>query len=192
MAAGALGAYALARLRFRGAGALAAAILFTALVPSVLFLIPLYLLLTQLKLINTLGALLIAYPTFGLPTACWLLMGYFRAIPEELEEAALIDGCGYAQAFARIVLPLSRPALLTVALFTLTGAWNELMFAALFVRSESQWTLPVGLGAMVLGDIFPYGRMFAASLLMALPVTVLAALAQRAMVAGLTAGAVKG
>ena len=189
---GALGAYAIARLRFRGAGVLATAILGTALVPSVLFLVPLYLLLSQTHLINTLGALLVAYPSFGLPMACWLLLGYFRALPEELEEAALIDGCTHWQAFLRIVLPLSRPALLAVALFTLTQAWNEFVFASFFVRSESLWTLPRGLAGMVTGDIFPYGRMFAASLMMALPVTILAAIGQRAMVTGLTAGAVKG
>ena len=92
---GALGAYAIARLRFRGGGMLASAILGTALAPSVLFLVPLYLLLAQLKLINTTGALLVAYPSFALPMACWLLLGYFRALPEELEEAALIDGCNH-------------------------------------------------------------------------------------------------
>lgn len=189
---GGLGAYALARLRFRGAGVLATAILGTALVPSVLFLIPLYLLVSQLRLFNTPGALLLTYPTFGLPMACWLLLGYFRALPEELEEAALIDGCTHRQVFTRIILPLSRPALLAVALFTLTVAWNELLFASLFVRSEALWTMPRGLSAMSTGDIFPYGRMFAASLLMALPVTVLAAIGQRAMISGLTAGAVKG
>jgi multiple sugar transport system permease protein len=189
---GALGAYAIARLRFRGGAALASTILGTALVPSVLFLVPLFLLLSQLRLINTPWALLVAYPSFGLPMACWLLLGYFRALPEELEEAALIDGCTHWQAFLRIVLPLSRPALLAVALFTLTQAWNEFVFASFFVRSEAGWTLPRGLAAMVTGDIFPYGRMFAASLMMALPIIVAAAIGQRAMVTGLTAGAVKG
>ncbi len=189
---GALGAYAIARLRFRGGGILASVILATALVPSVLFLLPLYLLLSQLRLINTLGALLVAYPSFGLPMACWLLLGYFRALPEELEEAALIDGCTHWQAFLRIILPLSRPALLAVAIFTLTQAWNELLFAGALVRSEAYWTLPRGLAAMQTGDIFPYGRMFAASLLMTVPILVFAAIGQRAMVAGLTAGAVKG
>ena len=81
--------------------------------------------------------------------ACWLMLGFFRALPEELEEAALIDGCTRWQAFLRIVLPLSRPALLAVTLFTLTGAWNELLFASVFVRSEALWTLPRGLSAMV-------------------------------------------
>lgn len=190
--AAALGAYALARLRWRGAGGVATAILGTALVPPVLFLVPLFLLLSQLKLINTPWSLLVSYPTFGMPMACWLMLGFFRSIPEELEEAALLDGCNHFQTFRRIVLPLSWPAIAAVALFTLTGAWNELMFAGFFIRSESDWTLPMGLARMVTGDVFPYGRMFAASIMMALPVTIFAALGQRAMVGGLTAGAVKG
>ena len=146
----------------------------------------------QLKIVNTLWSLLVSYPTLGMPMACWLLLGYFRAIPEELEEAAWLDGCSHWQAFVRIVLPLSWPAIAAVALFTLTGAWNELMFAGTFIRSEGGWTLSMGLARMVTGDVVPYGRMFAASLLMALPVTICAIVGQRAMISGLTAGAVKG
>ena len=135
---------------------------------------------------------MVAYPTFGLPFACWLLMGYYRSIPEELEEAALIDGCNHFQAFFKIILPLTMPALLTVALFAITGAWNEFLFAFVFVTQESLRTLPVGLGMMVIGDIFPFGNMSAASILMAIPVTIIYVLAQRFMVEGLTAGSVKG
>jgi multiple sugar transport system permease protein len=190
--AAALGAYALARLRWRGGNAIATLILGTALVPPTLFLIPLFLLLSQLRLTNTLWSLLVSYPTFSMPMACWLMLGYFRAIPEELEEAALLDGCSHLQAFARIVLPLCWPAIAAVSLFTITLAWNELMFARFFLRSEGNWTLPMGLQGMVTGDVFPYGRMFAASIMMALPVTACAILGQRAMISGLTAGAVKG
>jgi multiple sugar transport system permease protein len=160
--------------------------------PGVMMFIPLYQIFTNLKLVNTLGALMLAYPTFGLPFACWLLMGYYRSIPEELEEAALIDGCNYFQAFFRIILPLTMPALLTVALFAITGSWNEFLFAFVFVTQESMRTLPVGLGMMVIGDVFPFGNMFAASIMTAIPVTILYMLAQRFMVEGLTAGSVKG
>jgi multiple sugar transport system permease protein len=189
---GALGAYALVRLRWRGAGFISTAILFAYLMPGVLLFISLYQIFTNLRLVNTLGALMLAYPTFGLPFACWLLMGYYRSIPEELEEAALIDGCNYFQAFFKIILPLTMPALLTVALFAITGAWNEFLFAFVFVTQESMRTLPVGLGMMVIGDIFPFGKMFAASIMMAIPVTIIYMLAQRFMVEGLTAGSVKG
>lgn len=189
---GALGAYALVRLKWRFAGFLSTAILFTYLLPSIIIFIPLYQIFTNLHLINTLQVLMLAYPTFGLPFACWLLMGYYRSIPPELEEAALIDGCNHFQAFFRVILPLTLPALLTVALFALTGAFNDFLFAYVFVRPESLTTVSVGLGKMVIGDIFPFGRMMAASIMMAVPVAAVYMLAQRFMVDGLTAGSVKG
>ena len=188
----ALGAYALVRLRWRGAGVVSTGILFSYLMPTVMLFIPLYQIFTDLRLINKLGVLMLAYPTFGLPFACWLLMGYYRSIPKEMEEAALIDGANYLQTFFRIILPLTKPALLTVALFAVTAAWNEFLFAFVFVTPESSRTLPVGLGMMVIGDIFPFGKMFAASIMTAVPVTIIYALAQRFMVEGLTAGSVKG
>ena len=160
--------------------------------PTVMLFIPLYQIFTNLKLINTLGALMLAYPTFGLPFACWLLMGYYRSIPKDLEEAALIDGANHFQCFIRIVLPLTLPALLAVALFSVTSAWNEFLLAFVLVSPESARTLPVGLGNMVVGDIFPFGQMFAASVMTAIPVTIIYMTAQRYMVAGLTAGSVKG
>lgn len=188
----ALGAYALVRLRWRGAGMIQTVILFAYLMPTVMLFIPLYQIFTNLKLINTLGALMIAYPTFGLPFACWLLMGYYRSIPKDLEEAALIDGANHFQCFIRIVLPLTLPALLAVALFAVTAAWNEFLLAFVLVAPESSRTLPVGLGNMVVGDIFPFGQMFAASVMTAIPVTIIYMTAQRFMVEGLTAGSVKG
>jgi multiple sugar transport system permease protein len=188
----AFGAYALVRLRWRGAGVMSTSIMFAYLMPTVMLFIPLYRIFTELHLINRLGVLMIAYPTFGLPFACWLLMGYYRSIPKELEEAALIDGANHFQTFWRIVLPLTMPALLTVALFAITSAWNEFLLAYVFITPESSRTLPVGLGTMMIGDIFPFGKMFAASIMTAVPVTIVYALAQRFMVEGLTAGSVKG
>lgn len=187
-----LGAYALVRLKWRGQGFVQTAILFTYLMPTVLLFLPLYQIFTDLRLINRLGALMLAYPTFGLPFACWLLMGYYRSIPRELEEAAMIDGANHFQTFVRIVLPLTLPALLAVALFSITSSWNEFLLAFVLVQPESSWTLPIGLGSMVVGDIFPYGLMFAASVMTAIPVILIYMFAQRFMIAGLTAGSVKG
>jgi len=191
---GALGAYALVRLRVKGAGLLTTLILFTYLMPGVLLVVPLFQIFTKLHLIGHLTALMVAYPTFGLPFACWLLMGYYRSIPRELEEAAMIDGANHFQAFYKVVLPLTLPALLTVGLFAITGTFNEFLFAQIFVAgfSEQLRTLPTGLFSMIIGDIFPYGNMYAASIMMALPVTLIYILAQRFMVEGLTAGSVKG
>lgn len=187
-----IGAYALVRLRWRGAGFIQTAILFAYLMPTVMLFIPLYQIFTNLQLINTLGALMVAYPTFGLPFACWLLMGYYRSIPKDLEDAALIDGANHFQCFVQVVLPLTLPALLAVALFAVTSAWNEFLLAFVLVAPESARTLPVGLGNMVIGDIFPFGQMFAASVMTAIPVTLIYMVAQRFMVEGLTAGSVKG
>ena len=188
----AFGAYAMVRLQWRGAGFVQTAILFAYLMPTVLLFIPLYQIFTNLKLINTIYALMLAYPTFGLPFACWLLMGYYRSIPKDLEDAAAVDGANHFQCFIRIVLPLTLPALLAVALFAITSSWNEFLLAFVLVSPDSQRTLPVGLGNMVIGDIFPFGQMFAASIMTAIPVALIYMLAQKYMVAGLTAGSVKG
>ncbi len=187
-----LGAYALVRLRWRGAGAVSTSILLTYLMPGIMLVVPLYLILSTLHLVNTLGSLMLAYPTFLLPFACWLLMGYYRSIPEELEEAALIDGCNRFQAFFRIVLPLVTPALVAVALFAVTGAWNEFLLAFVLIQSNAATTLPVGLGRLIFGDVFPWGDIMAASVAMAIPVIAFYSIAQRYLVEGLTAGSVKG
>ncbi|MGI8691051.1 MAG: ABC transporter permease subunit [Thermomicrobiales bacterium] len=188
----ALAGYALARLRFRGAQGLTGIVLLTYLVPSALLFIPLYQILSKLHLINTLGSLIITYPTFALPFATWLMMGYFRGIPEELENAAMIDGATRFQAFRRVTLPLATPALLAVALFTFTNSFNEFLLAFVFITKQGLQTLPVGLQSMIFGDIYPYGQLMAGALLMAIPVVVLYSYGQKFLVEGLTAGSVKG
>jgi len=190
--AASLGAYGLARLRWRGAGLFGSSILVANLMPGALMLIPLYLILGQLRLINTPWALLLTYPSFVLPFATWLLMGYYRSIPEELESAAQIDGCNRLQAFFLVVLPLVRPALLAVAIFAFTQAWNEFLYAYTFLRSDEILTLPVGLSRLIVGDIQPWGLLMAASLLTAIPVGILYMIGQKLMVSGLLAGSLKG
>jgi multiple sugar transport system permease protein len=192
MFAASLGAYALVRLKWRGVGPLSSAVLVAYLLPPVLMFIPLFYILAQLRLVNTLGALIATYPSVVLPFATWLMMGYYRSIPEELEDAAMIDGCNRFQTYYRVVLPLVRPALLAVAMFSITQAWNEFLYAKTFLRSTEVFTLPVGLGQMIVGDVQPWGELMAASLLTALPVVIIYMLGQRFMVAGLTAGSVKG
>ena len=188
----ALAAYALARLKFLGAGLLTSFLLITYLLPGTMLFIPLYQTLTDLGLINTYGALIVTYPTFLLPFATWVMVGYFRSIPVELEEAAMIDGASRLRAFWQITLPLAAPALLSVTLFAFTTAWNEFLFAFVFITSESLRTLPVGLQSLVVGDILPWGQLMAASLLTAIPVAALYIFAQRYLVEGLTAGSLKG
>ena len=180
------------RLRWRGAGFISTAILITYLMPGIMLVVPLYQVFANLHLVNRLGSLIVAYPTFLMPFACWLLMGYYRSIPEELEEAAMIDGCNRFQSWYRIVLPLTLPALMAVALFAVTNAWNEFLFAFVFIQSNDATTLPVGLGRLIVGDVFAWGPIMAASLAMSIPVIAFYAFTQRFLVEGLTAGSVKG
>ncbi|RIK53700.1 MAG: sugar ABC transporter permease [Chloroflexi bacterium] len=188
----ALGAYGLTRLRWRGSNFFASLVLIAYLMPPVLMFIPIYQIFSALRLTNSLTGLMVAYPTFGLPFATWLLMGYYASIPREMEEAALIDGCNYFQAFWRVVLPLAAPALMAAALFSVTQAWKEFIFAFVFLSKERLYTLSVGIAQMIIGDVLPWGELMAAALLMAIPVVALYVVGQRFMVAGLTAGAVKG
>jgi multiple sugar transport system permease protein len=135
---------------------------------------------------------MIAYPAFGLPFATWLMMGYYASIPREMEEAAMIDGCNHYQAFWKVVLPLTLPALMAAAMFAITLSWKEFIFAYIFLSKESLFTLTIGMAGMIIGDVLPWGELSAAALLMAIPVGLLYIVGQRFMVAGLTAGAVKG
>jgi multiple sugar transport system permease protein len=187
-----LGGYALARLRFFGAQTLTTALLVTYLLPGALMFIPLYQILASLRVTNTLWALILTYPTSMIPFATWLLMGYYRAIPEELEHAALVDGATRLQAFLRVTLPLTAPALLAVTLFSFTAAWKEFLFAFVFISSQNLMTLPVGLAQKIFGDIYPWGLLMAASLVISIPVVIFYMYGQRFMIAGLTAGSVKG
>jgi multiple sugar transport system permease protein len=187
-----LAGYALARLKFRGASTITTALLITYLLPGALLFIPLYRTLTTLGIINTHMALIVTYPTFLMPFATWVMLGYYRSIPEDLEDAAMIDGATRLGAFLRITLPLAAPALLSVTLFAFTNAWNEFLFAFVFITSENLKTLPIGLQLLVFGDILPWGMLMGAALLMAIPVMVVYIYAQKFLVEGLTAGSVKG
>ncbi|MCD6519432.1 MAG: carbohydrate ABC transporter permease [Anaerolineae bacterium] len=187
-----LGAYGLTRLRWRGANTFSSLILVAYLMPGIMMLIPIYQVFSKLRLTNTLLSLIISYPTFGLPFATWLMMGYYSSIPTELEEAALIDGCNRFQAFFRVVLPLTKPALLAVMLFGVTQAWSEFLYAYVLIYSEDKMTIPVGLAQMITVDVLPWGELSAAAVIMAIPVLAIYTLGQRFMVRGLTAGAIKG
>jgi multiple sugar transport system permease protein len=188
----ALAGYALARLKFRGSESFTVTILLTYVMPGALLFIPLYQMMSGIQLNDSLWSLVITYPTFTLPFATWLLVGYFKSIPADLEESALVDGCTRFGAFVRIVLPLAKPGLLAVALFTLTNAWNEFLFAFVFITRDDYKTLPVGMQSMIFGDVVPQGQLAAASLLISIPVVLMYAFGQRFLTEGLTAGAVKG
>ena len=188
----AAGAYALARLRWRGSSSMSSVMLITYMMPGIVYLIPIYRIMAALGLNNTPFALMIVYPVFQLPFATWLLMGYYRSIPEELEDAAVIDGANRFQVFTKLILPLAKPALMAVTLFSITNAWNEFFYAYVLIRSDRLYTLAVGLYQMVFNDVFPLGQMMAACILMVVPVLIIYGYAQKFMTEGLTLGSVKG
>jgi multiple sugar transport system permease protein len=190
--AASLGAYSLTRLRWRGSSVFSSLMLLSYMMPGIVMLIPLYMIIFSLKLYNTLYALMLVYPSFILPFTSWLLMGYYRSIPEELEDAARIDGANRFQVYWLIILPLARPAIMATALFAITGAWNEFFLAYILIRSTSLYTFAIGLYQMVYMDVFPLGQMMAATVLMSIPVLIFYGLAQKAMTEGLTVGSVKG
>ena len=189
---GSLAAYAITRLQFMGRRVIAVGLIFTYLVPSSLLFIPLFQVIAGLNLVDTIYALMVVYPTFTLPFCTWMLVSYFRSIPVELEEAALIDGCDRLGVLFRIVLPLAAPAIVVVCLFSFTQAWNEFIFALVMTNSVAARTVTVGLTQMLGEDVFYWGQMMAGALITAVPPVVMYTLAQRLVVRGLAVGGVKG
>lgn len=188
---GILAAYAIVRLDFKGKNLLARVLIFSYLVPPVLLFIPLFELIYKFDMLNSLQGLTFAYLTFTVPFTTWLLMGYFRTVPVDLEEAAMVDGCNRVSALLHITLPLSAPAIVVTALFSFTLSWNEFLYALTFTSDAASKTVTVGLASTVAEDVFFWGVMMAASVLIAIPPVVLYLLGQRWVVSGLTAGAVK-
>jgi multiple sugar transport system permease protein len=191
-AIGTIGAYSLARLRFLGRAFMASAVLITYLVPPSILFIPLYAQIRNLGLANSLTGLIAAYPSFTVPFVTWLLMGYFESIPEELEQAAMIDGATRFGAFRRIVLPLAAPGVLAAGLYAFTQSWNEFLYALVFITDVKLRTLPVGLSTFITGDVYGWGYLMAGAVLTTLPVIAAYMYLQRYMIEGLTAGSVKG
>ena len=187
-----LAGYSLTRIRYPGRRVLATTVLIVYLVPPTLLFIPLYTILRGLGLANTLWALLVVYPTFTVPFCTWLLMGFFRSIPPDLEAAAMVDGANRLQAFRRVILPLAAPGVLAAGLFAFTQAWNEFLYALVFISDVKQRTLPVGLSTFITGDVYGWGYLMAGAVLTTLPVIGVYTYLQRYMVEGLTAGSVKG
>jgi multiple sugar transport system permease protein len=186
-----LAAYAITRLRFRGAQTVGLLIFLAYLVPPSILFIPLATMVYGLEIYDTNWALILTYPTFLIPFCTWLLMGYFKSIPYELEECALIDGATRLQILWKITLPLSVPGLISAGIFAFTLSWNEFIYALAFVSSSEQKTVPVGvLTQLVEGDIYHWGSLMAGALLGSVPVALLYSFFVEHYVSSLT-GAVK-
>ncbi|HET7343964.1 MAG TPA: carbohydrate ABC transporter permease [Methylomirabilota bacterium] len=187
-----LSGYAVARLRFPGREWVATLILCLYLVPPALLFIPLYRVLAELGTTNHLTSLFLSYPTFTVPFCTWLLIGFFKALPRELEEAALVDGASQMTALRRVLLPLAAPGIVASAIFAFTLSWNEFLYALVFIQDERTITVPVGLNLLIYGDVFHWGELMAASVITSLPVVALYMFIHRWMVEGLATGSVKG
>jgi multiple sugar transport system permease protein len=185
-------AYPLARMRFAGAGLIAVTVAATYLVPQPLLFIPLADIINNLGLSNTLTALILTYPTMLIPFCAWLLIGYFKTVPRELEEAARMDGATRLQTMLQVVLPLCVPGFISAGIFAFTLSQNEFLYALIFLTKTDVRTVPVGaIAELIRGDVFYWGQLMAAALLGSLPVAFIYSFFVDYYVAGLTAGSVK-
>ena len=189
---GTIAAYALARLKFFGVGAFGTGIFVTYLVPTSLLFLPLAQVINWLGIADSKWALVLTYPTFLVPFCTWLLMGYFRTVPKEVEECAMVDGATRIQALWRIVLPITIPGLVCAALFAFTLSWNEFIYALTFTSSSDQITASVGVTSeLIRGDIYFWGQLMAGAILGSVPIVILYVFFLDYYVSGLTAGAIK-
>ena len=189
---GVIAGYALARLTFRWAGILGTAIFVTYLVPQTLLFIPLAEIIRDYRIGDTPWALILTYPTFLIPFCTWLMMGYFKAIPKELEECARIDGAARWQAMLYIIFPIAVPGILSAGIFAFTLSWNEFIYALVFLSSPEQKTVPVGVvSELIRGDVFFWGPLMAGALIGSIPVAIVYSFFVEHYVAGMT-GSVKG
>ena len=187
-----LGGYALARYRFRGKQPTILLFLATQMMPMVVLIVPLFIVFRTLGLLNTLYSLMIVYTVLNIPFCTMMMQGFFIGIPVELEEAAMVDGCTRFGAIARVAVPLTRPGLIATFLFAFIGAWNELLFAVMFLNTDATFTLPVGLYMFISKYDIHWGRMMAGATISLIPALLVFGFVQRYMVKGMSLGAVKG
>ncbi|MBT5592869.1 MAG: sugar ABC transporter permease [Euryarchaeota archaeon] len=184
--------YAFSRYKFTGRDVSMFAFLLVQMFPGIIILVPYFLVMKTLGLLNTHLGLILAYCVTALPLCVWMLKGFFDTIPRELEEAATLDGCNQFQVFTKVVLPLSTPAIAVTALFSFLAAWNEFLLALTFNTSNDMYTLPVGLASLISSTGQAWGDFAAASILVSLPVALLFLFFQKFLIDGLSAGGVKG
>ena len=188
----ATGAYSLTRFQFRGRDSVAGLILLTYMFAPIMIIIPFYILVKQLGIVNTRLALVLSYTTFCLPFCLWLLRSFFQSIPLELEEAALVDGAGRGRAVWYVMLPLALPGLIAAAIFTFILAWNDYLFALVLITSDELKTLPVGVNDLFNATIVDWGMIMAAGVMITVPAMAFFIAVQRYLIQGWGAGGVKG
>ena len=187
-----LAGYALARLKFRGASVLGIGIFITYLIPPTLLFLPLAKLMGSFRLSDTLWSLIITYPSFMIPFSTWMLTAFFRTIPKEIEECALVDGCTRLQAIRKVVLPLALPGIVTVTLFSFLQGWQDVIYTVAFISSSQHKTLTIGvLQELIRGDVYYWGSLMGGALIGSIPVILIFVFLLDYYISGLTAGAVK-
>jgi len=186
------GGYGLARFKFRGKGVAMVFFLVTQMIPSILVIIPLYVVFSQMHLIDTYTSLFIFYTVTNLPFCAITMRSFFERIPYALEEAAFVDGCSRGQTLCKVVLPVMFPGIVAVFVFAFIGAWNELIAGTIFLNTQKMWTIPIGLKSLVGKYNVDWGSMMAGGCLALLPTAIMFIFVQKYIVEGMTAGAVKG
>lgn len=189
---GTLGAYAVSRLYFKGKNMMQRSILLIYMFPPIVLVIPLYVLMSALGLRDSLGGLVLVYLAQTLPVSLYMLSSYFKQLPPDLEEAGLVDGCNRLEVIWRITIPLSVPAIMSVALYTFMIAWNEFLFAFMFLDSTGKFTLPIGMTHLFSSYHTAWDKVMAAGMIITIPVVIVFLVFERYMIRGLTAGSIKG
>lgn len=185
-------AYGFSRFRYFGHAFLESTVLSTQMLPAILLVIPYFVLMRQVGLINTYPALWLIYTAFALPFCMWMLIGFFKGVPRDLDEAALIDGCGWFNAFRLVVLPLAVPGVAATTLFAFIASWKEYLFALVLTTDRSMYVVPVGIASLFGEHSAAWNDIMAAAVIATVPALIFYAFLDRYLVAGLTAGAVKG
>jgi len=186
-----LAAYALSKLKFRGRSLISRGILYAYLMPRSVLFIPLYMLVSAIGVSNSVWGLMLIYPTITIPYATWMLISYFKSIPDEIEEAAMIDGCSRARTLWNIILPLAAPGLAATFIFAFTLCWSEYLYALVVITKSTDKTITLGLADMIVGDVFAWGPLMGGSIIASIPVVIMYLFTSKYMVSGMTVGGVK-
>jgi len=189
---GSLAGYSLVFFSYKGRELASAYILFAYVFPGFVLMVPIYSIFTSLGLKNTYLGLILAHLIWNVPFSTWMLRGYFMGIPKDLIDSAMVDGCTHLTILLRIVLPIAAPGLVTAAIFSFVGSWDEMLYALLLMDKEEMLTLPIGILRFAFGEAYHWGPLMAAAVISALPPAILYTLIQRYLMKGLLAGAVKG
>lgn len=187
-----MAAYSMSRFKYRTTNFLGFFLLVVRMLPETLLIVPLYMMFTNMKLINNYSSLIISNITFIIPFATWMMKGYFDSIPTSLEESARIDGCGRVQAVRKVIIPLAKPGIAATATYSAILGWSEFLFARTFITEPDKWTITVGISSLMGEYTIIWGEVMAAAAISVLPIALVFIFLEKYMVAGVTAGAVKG